>query len=111
MRPYFSTSALRVPAVFYFLPVLEPHRLPVAAAVARGDIAAFVFAREAPDELAGAEIHIRIFDPLQHMPARFEPRDGRLRHRSFDVEREVAVHFPARRIARRLRLLLVVEHP
>src|SRR5690606_4468630 len=90
---------------------LETNCLAVTAAVAGRDIAEFIVAFvHAPDELAGAEIHIRIVHRLHGVAQRAQALDRLAIHGRLDVQREIAVDLPARRAARRLRLLVVVEH-
>src|SRR5690606_11275400 len=71
---------------------LETNRLAVAAAVAGGDIAVLVVAFvQAPDELARAEIHVRIVHRFHDVAQRAQAVDGGAAHGGLDVQREVAV--------------------
>src|SRR3954464_3316857 len=64
----------------------EPGGLPVAARIARGDVALDARVAEPPDELPGAEVLVAVVDDLHPMPARDEAFDRRRLHRRLDVD-------------------------
>ncbi len=71
-----------------------------------GDIAVLAL----PDELARAEIHIGIVERRDPVAERFQPVGDLGRDAGFEIDREVAIDLPARRVAGGLGLLPVIQH-
>src|SRR6267142_6749037 len=89
---------------------LEPGRVSVASRVARGDVAVHGRIAEAPDELAGTEVHVAVVSAHDAMTARLQLICDRARHRRLDFKIEAVHEFPAWPVARGLRLLACEQH-
>ena len=85
-------------------------RRPARAAVAGADITVHGRVAQTPDELAGAEVHVRVVQSFQDMATRAQSFGHARAQGGLDVHGQTAVPFPAGRVAGRLRLLAVVQH-
>src|SRR5579871_6648924 len=78
---------------------LKSRSLPVAARIARGNVAFNGRIAQAPDELPGAKILIAVMNDFDLMAQRGQIAPGLFRHGGFDVDRQALIESPPRRIA------------
>src|SRR5688572_13380686 len=95
-----------IPALYLNASLLEPRGQPVAAGIRRRHVTFHTRVAHTPDELAGAEVLVVVVDHSDLVPAFDEPLHRARVELRLDVDRQAFVVAPARRVARRLRLLL-----